>query len=216
MEHYTASVCNVYFCLSSFKSKLDWHQKTHTNKTTILLVLSCCGSLIIVIQNAVSFVLVNCSKWYMCKVKTCQPMIYHNVPKSLDRHRQIWAKCVDSDQTAPRGVWSGPTLFAVPSESCWHSTVDMTRYCWHDTVLLTWHGTVDMSTVLCQQDSDRTANSEGPDQTVDMTRCCWHDTVLLTWHSTVDMARYCWHDTVLLIWHGTVDMTRYCWHSTVW
>ena len=29
--------------------------------------------------------------------------------------RQIWANSVDPDQTAPRGVWSESTLFAIPS-----------------------------------------------------------------------------------------------------
>ena len=41
-------------------------------------------------------------------------MRYHNVPKFLDR--QILANSADPDQTAPRGaVWSGSTLFAIPS-----------------------------------------------------------------------------------------------------
>ena len=41
---------------------------------------------------------------------------YPNVPKFSDR--QVWANSADPDQTAPRGsVWSGSTLFAIPSAS---------------------------------------------------------------------------------------------------
>ena len=41
---------------------------------------------------------------------------YHNVPKFWGG--QIWANSADPDQTAPRGaVWSGSTLFAIPSAS---------------------------------------------------------------------------------------------------
>ena len=41
---------------------------------------------------------------------------YHNFPKFSDR--QVWANSADPDQTAPRGaVWSGSTLFAIPSAS---------------------------------------------------------------------------------------------------
>ena len=41
---------------------------------------------------------------------------YRNDPKFLDR--QAWANSADPDQTAPRGaVWSGSTLFAIPSAS---------------------------------------------------------------------------------------------------
>ena len=39
---------------------------------------------------------------------------YRNDPKFSDT--QAWANSADPDQTAPRGaVWSGSTLFAVPS-----------------------------------------------------------------------------------------------------
>ena len=42
-----------------------------------------------------------------------------NVPKFLDR--QVWANSVDPIQTAPIGaVWSGSTLFAIPSASFRH------------------------------------------------------------------------------------------------
>ena len=41
---------------------------------------------------------------------------YHNDPKFSDRY--AWANSADPDQTAPRGaVWSGSTLFAIPSAS---------------------------------------------------------------------------------------------------
>ena len=41
---------------------------------------------------------------------------YRNDPKFSDRY--AWANSVDPDQTAPRGgVWSGSTLFAIPSAS---------------------------------------------------------------------------------------------------
>ena len=41
---------------------------------------------------------------------------YRTVPKFLDT--QVWANSADPDQTAPRGaVWSGSTLFAIPSAS---------------------------------------------------------------------------------------------------
>ena len=41
---------------------------------------------------------------------------YCNFPKFSDG--QIWANSADPDQTAPRGaVWSGSTLFAIPSAS---------------------------------------------------------------------------------------------------
>ena len=41
---------------------------------------------------------------------------YSNVPKFSDR--QVLANSADPDQTAPRGaVWSGSTLFAIPSAS---------------------------------------------------------------------------------------------------
>ena len=43
-------------------------------------------------------------------------LAYRNVPKFSDR--QVWANSADPDQTAPRGaVWSGSTLFAIPSAS---------------------------------------------------------------------------------------------------
>ena len=42
--------------------------------------------------------------------------LYRNFPKFSDR--QVWANSADPDQTAPRGaVWSGSTLFAIPSAS---------------------------------------------------------------------------------------------------
>ena len=41
---------------------------------------------------------------------------YRNDPKFSDGH--VWANSADPDQTAPRGaVWSGSTLFAIPSTS---------------------------------------------------------------------------------------------------
>ena len=56
--------------------------------------------------------------WWIFEVFTC-PLIgtvYRNVPKFSDR--QVWVNSVDPDQTAPRGaVWSGSTLFAIPSAS---------------------------------------------------------------------------------------------------
>ena len=39
---------------------------------------------------------------------------YRNDPKFLDR--QVWANSLDPDHTAPT-VWSGSTLFAIPSAS---------------------------------------------------------------------------------------------------
>ena len=42
------------------------------------------------------------------------PVMKRNDPKFSDR--QVWANIVDPDQNAPRGaVWSGSTLFAIPS-----------------------------------------------------------------------------------------------------
>ena len=42
--------------------------------------------------------------------------MYRNFPKFSDR--QVWANSVDPDQTAPiRAVWSGSTLFTIPSAS---------------------------------------------------------------------------------------------------
>ena len=51
------------------------------------------------------------------KIKTFIPLQeYRNDPKFLDR--QVWANSADPDQTAPTGeVWSGSTLFAIPSAS---------------------------------------------------------------------------------------------------
>ena len=41
---------------------------------------------------------------------------YRNDPKFSDRY--AWANSADPDQTAPLGaVWSGSTLFAIPSAS---------------------------------------------------------------------------------------------------
>ena len=43
-------------------------------------------------------------------------LFYRNDPKFSDRY--AWANSADPDQTAPRGaVWSGSTLFAIPSAS---------------------------------------------------------------------------------------------------
>ena len=40
--------------------------------------------------------------------------VYCNDPKFSDR--EVWANSADPDQTAPRGaIWSGSTLFAIPS-----------------------------------------------------------------------------------------------------
>ena len=39
----------------------------------------------------------------------------HNDPKFSDRY--VWPNIVDPDQTAPRAVWSGSTLFAILSTS---------------------------------------------------------------------------------------------------
>ena len=48
-------------------------------------------------------------------------MKYRNDPKFSDR--QVYANSADPDQTAPRGaVWSGSTLFAIPSASSGHIT----------------------------------------------------------------------------------------------
>ena len=45
--------------------------------------------------------------------------VYRNDPKFSDRY--AWANSADLDQTAFRGaVWSGSTLFAIPSASFWH------------------------------------------------------------------------------------------------
>ena len=42
--------------------------------------------------------------------------MYRNDPKFSDRY--AWANSADPDQNAPRGaVWSGSTLFAIPSAS---------------------------------------------------------------------------------------------------
>ena len=47
---------------------------------------------------------------------TSAKIAYHNDPKFSDRY--AWANSEDPDQTAPRGaVWSGSTLFAIPSAS---------------------------------------------------------------------------------------------------
>ena len=45
-----------------------------------------------------------------------QSRTYRNDPKFSDRY--AWANSADPDQTAPTGaVWSGSTLFAIPSAS---------------------------------------------------------------------------------------------------
>ena len=46
---------------------------------------------------------------------------YGNDPKFSDRY--AWANSADPDQTVPRGVWSGCTLFAIPSASFGLTTV---------------------------------------------------------------------------------------------
>ena len=49
--------------------------------------------------------------------------MYRNYPKVLDG--QVWANSVDPDQTAPKGaVWSGSTLFAIPSALFGHITLE--------------------------------------------------------------------------------------------
>ena len=58
---------------------------------------------------------------------------YRNFPKFSDR--QVWANSADPDQTAPReAVWSGSTLFAIPSASFGRITL---RKC-HLVQLLGW------------------------------------------------------------------------------
>ena len=53
---------------------------------------------------------------------------YRNFPKFSDR--QAWANSADPDQTAPRGtVWSGSTLFAIPSASFECITLKETPSC---------------------------------------------------------------------------------------
>ena len=53
---------------------------------------------------------------------------YRIVPKFSDR--QFWANSADPDQTAPRGaVWSGSTLFAIPSTSFGCITLKETPSC---------------------------------------------------------------------------------------
>ena len=48
--------------------------------------------------------------------QTAHSANYRNDPKFWDRY--AWANSADPDQTAPRGaVWSGSTLFAIPSAS---------------------------------------------------------------------------------------------------
>ena len=48
--------------------------------------------------------------------------IYCNDPNYLDR--QVWANSVDPDQAATEGaVWSGSTLFAIPSTSIAHTSI---------------------------------------------------------------------------------------------
>ena len=49
-------------------------------------------------------------------------IFYHNDPKFSDRYAR--ANSADPDQTAPRGaVWSGSTLFAIPSALFGHITL---------------------------------------------------------------------------------------------
>ena len=71
-----------------------------------------------------------CWSWNQCGKCIFSPfwsaylfLIYHNDPKFLDR--QVWANSADPDRTAPltapRGaVWSGSSLFAIPSASFGH------------------------------------------------------------------------------------------------
>ena len=59
------------------------------------------------------------ASWLTPYMVACAVYIHHrypNDPKFSDRH--AWASSADPDQTAPRGaVWSGSTLFAIPSAS---------------------------------------------------------------------------------------------------
>ena len=47
--------------------------------------------------------------------------VYRNDPKFSDRY--AWANSADPDQTARGAVWSGSTLFAIPSASFGHITL---------------------------------------------------------------------------------------------
>ena len=56
------------------------------------------------------------------KVEKCGKNDYRNDPKFPDRY--AWANSADPDQTAPGGaVWSGSTLFAIPSALFWLITL---------------------------------------------------------------------------------------------
>ena len=58
------------------------------------------------------FVLIRAFKSY----RKLDPFVYRNDPKFSDRYD--FANSADPDQTAPIGaVWSGSTLFAIPSAS---------------------------------------------------------------------------------------------------
>ena len=50
-----------------------------------------------------------------CPSQNLGSLWYRNDPKFSDRYD--WANSADPDQTAPRAVWSGSTLFAIPSAS---------------------------------------------------------------------------------------------------
>ena len=57
----------------------------------------------------------NLMTWLFCSLSFLY-VAYRNDPKFSDR--QVWANSADPDQMAPRGVvWSGSTLFAIPSSS---------------------------------------------------------------------------------------------------
>ena len=59
-----------------------------------------------------NIVLYKCGKC-LIKLYREEKRKYRNDPKFSDR--QAWANSADPDQTAPRAVWTGSTLFAIPS-----------------------------------------------------------------------------------------------------
>ena len=50
------------------------------------------------------------SEWVQCPIQSNN---YRNDPKFSDRN--AWANSADQGQTAPRAVWSGSSLFSIPS-----------------------------------------------------------------------------------------------------
>ena len=68
----------------------------------------------------------------LCRLQQTVTATYRNDPKFSDRY--AWANSADPDQTAPRGaVWSGSTLFAIPSASfglitLWKSHIKSTLF----------------------------------------------------------------------------------------